>query len=117
VALIQRGTCDFVVKVENAKAAGATAAIIFNEGQEGRTDIINGTLGRPASIPALGTTFAMGEELYNLARSGETSVRIVTQTVGLQGLSRQEVIQRPHLGCRPGRARGERRKRRSPLFV
>ena len=80
VALMQRGTCDFVVKVENAKAAGATAAIIFNEGQPGRTNIINGTLGHPVDIPALDTTFAVGEELYNLASAGSTSVHIATQT-------------------------------------
>jgi Zn-dependent M28 family amino/carboxypeptidase len=80
VALIQRGTCDFVVKVENAKAAGAKAAIIFNEGQPGRTDIINGTLGHPVDIPALDTTFAVGAELYRLASEDSTSVHIVTQT-------------------------------------
>ena len=82
VALIQRGTCDFVVKARNAQAAGATAAIIFNEGQEGRTDIINGTLGSPdVTIPVLDTTFAVGEELYTLAQSGPVSVHIVTQTI------------------------------------
>jgi Zn-dependent M28 family amino/carboxypeptidase len=80
VALIQRGTCDFVVKVKNAKAAGYDAAIIFNEGQEGRTDIIEGTLGEPVDIPALDTTFAVGEELYELASAGSTTVHIVTQT-------------------------------------
>jgi Zn-dependent M28 family amino/carboxypeptidase len=83
VALIQRGTCDFVVKAENAKAAGAVAVIIFNEGQEGRTDIINGTLGGPVDILALDTTFAVGEELYNLANANpdNTRVHIVTQTL------------------------------------
>jgi Zn-dependent M28 family amino/carboxypeptidase len=81
VALIQRGTCDFAVKVQNAEAAGAVAAIIFNEGQEGRTGIINGSLGAPAGIPALDTTFAVGEELYELANAGDTTVHIVTQTV------------------------------------
>jgi Zn-dependent M28 family amino/carboxypeptidase len=81
VALVQRGTCDFVVKAENAEAAGAVAVIIFNEGQPGRTEIINGTLGRPVDIPALDTTFAVGEELYNLASAGSTSVHIVTQTL------------------------------------
>jgi Zn-dependent M28 family amino/carboxypeptidase len=82
VALIQRGTCDFIVKVENAQAAGATAAIIFNEGQPGRTEIIEGTLGHPVDIPALDTTFAVGEELFTLASGKESpSVHIVTQTV------------------------------------
>ena len=65
VALIQRGTCDFAVKARNAEAAGAVAAIIFNEGQPGRTEVLNGTLGEPGiNIPVIGTTFAVGEELY-----------------------------------------------------
>src|SRR5262245_41286074 len=37
IALIQRGTCSFGVKVLNAKAAGANGVIIFNEGNPGRT--------------------------------------------------------------------------------
>ncbi len=66
VALIQRGTCSFAQKAQNAEAAGAVAAIIFNEGQEGRTEVLNGTLGGPGvSIPVIGTTFAVGEELYS----------------------------------------------------
>ena len=78
VALIQRGTCDFVVKARNAEDAGYDAAIIFNEGQEGRTDTINGTLGGvDVTIPVIGTTFAVGEELYNL---GDAVVRVATFT-------------------------------------
>ena len=46
VALIQRGTCDFFVKAENAQAAGYDAAIIFNEGQPGREETLAGTLER-----------------------------------------------------------------------
>jgi Zn-dependent M28 family amino/carboxypeptidase len=66
VALIQRGTCTFAQKAQNAQAAGAVAAIIFNEGQEGRTDVVAGTLGGPGvTIPVIGTTFAVGEELFN----------------------------------------------------
>jgi Zn-dependent M28 family amino/carboxypeptidase len=51
--------------------------IIFNEGQDGRTDAINGTLGGPGvTIPVLGTTFAVGNDL---AGTGDT-VHIVTDT-------------------------------------
>ena len=32
IALVQRGTCNFTVKVANAEAAGASAVIIFNQG-------------------------------------------------------------------------------------
>jgi Zn-dependent M28 family amino/carboxypeptidase len=81
IALIQRGTCTFEDKANNAQAAGATGVIIFNEGQPGRTGLIGGTLGNPEAIPVIDTTFAVGEELYNLAQAGTVSVRISTQTV------------------------------------
>jgi hypothetical protein len=32
IALIQRGTCNFGVKIQNAEAAGASGVIIFNQG-------------------------------------------------------------------------------------
>ena len=32
IALVQRGTCTFAVKALNAQAAGASAVIIFNQG-------------------------------------------------------------------------------------
>ena len=51
VALIQRGTCTFEDKAENAEAAGYDAAIIFNEGQPGRDDLFIGTLGDPVEHP------------------------------------------------------------------
>jgi Zn-dependent M28 family amino/carboxypeptidase len=67
VALIKRGTCTFAVKAANAQAAGAAGAIIFNDGLPGRTGVINGTLGGPGiAIPVVGTTYALGVELYGL---------------------------------------------------
>ena len=68
IALIQRGTCTFREKADNAVEAGASAVIIFNEGQEGRTDLIGGTLDPPqTSIPVLDATFEVGNELAALA--------------------------------------------------
>lgn len=68
IALMQRGSCDFAVKAANAEAAGAVGAIIFNEGQVGRTAVVNGTVASlPIGIPVVGATFAIGEELANLA--------------------------------------------------
>jgi Zn-dependent M28 family amino/carboxypeptidase len=73
IALLQRGTCNFVVKSANAKAAGAVAAIIFNEGNSpGRRGIINGTLGTPSNGPAVGTTYALGLDLSNGIANGDT---------------------------------------------
>jgi Zn-dependent M28 family amino/carboxypeptidase len=64
IALIQRGACNFSVKAINAEAAGASAVVIFNEGQPGRTDAVAGTLGDPVvDIPVLGTSFDIGSSL------------------------------------------------------
>jgi Zn-dependent M28 family amino/carboxypeptidase len=66
IALMQRGTCAFAIKAANAEAAGAVGAIIFNEGQPGRTDLLFGTLGGiTVDIPVVGTTFALGNDLAN----------------------------------------------------
>lgn len=78
IALVQRGTCDFIVKANNAKAAGAVGVIIFNEGQEGRTETFLGSLGTPVDIPVVGTSFAVGEELASLENP---VVRLKTDTV------------------------------------
>ena len=51
IALVQRGTCNFVVKVKNAEAAGASAVVVFNEGQPGRTAPVAGNLGEPVGVP------------------------------------------------------------------
>jgi Zn-dependent M28 family amino/carboxypeptidase len=81
VALIQRGTCTFGEKAANAKAAGASAVIIFNEGQPGRTDVINGTLGAPETIPVIFASFDVGNELASLLDSGPVTVRVETDTI------------------------------------
>jgi Zn-dependent M28 family amino/carboxypeptidase len=82
VALIQRGTCDFTVKAVNAEAAGYDAVIVFNEGQPGREETLAGTLGADdaSTIPVIGTSFAIGEELYALVNAGPVTVRVATTT-------------------------------------
>jgi Peptidase family M28/PA domain len=63
IALIQRGTCTFAVKVANAEAAGASAVVIFNEGNPGRTDVFNGSLAGTEKIPVLFTSYDVGTKL------------------------------------------------------
>jgi len=71
VALIQRGTCNFGVKVLNAQAAGASGVIIFNEGNPGRTGVLAGSLqdaaGNPIipTIPVAFTSFGIGSDLLS----------------------------------------------------
>ncbi|MPZ73585.1 MAG: M20/M25/M40 family metallo-hydrolase, partial [Nitriliruptorales bacterium] len=82
IALIQRGSCTFAQKALNAEDAGAVGVIIFNEGQDGRTATVNGTLGAPEStIPVVGASFAVGEELYQLSQTGPVVVRLFADTL------------------------------------
>jgi Peptidase family M28/PA domain len=76
IALIQRGSCNFGVKVLNAQDAGAIGVVIFNEGNPGRTGLqginlvdANGAT-FAASIPVISVTFAVGEALYNDYQGG-----------------------------------------------
>ena len=80
VALIQRGTCSFADKAQNAKDAGYAAVAIFNEGQPGRDDLLLGTLGGPTTIPVIGLDFKSGAELYAAAAAGPVQVHVQTST-------------------------------------
>jgi Peptidase family M28/PA domain len=80
IALIQRGTCNFGVKVQNAEAANASGVVIFNEGNPGRTAVLNGTLldanNNPfvATIPVAFTSFDIGHSLYDEYQAGPAPV-------------------------------------------
>ncbi len=81
IALIQRGTCTFREKVDNAAEADAVGVVLFNEGQPGRSDVIFGTLGGPnAAIPTVDTSFALGEDLSNGVATGATGTTVHIQT-------------------------------------
>ena len=82
VALLQRGTCGFNVKVLNAQAAGASAVIVMNEGQAGRTGLLN-MVGDATglTIPAVFTTYEAGE---NLASTPGATVTVTVDYVADQ---------------------------------
>ena len=67
IALMQRGTCFFATKVQNAEAAGAVGVLISNQGNtadSGRQDAFAGSLAPfIASIPVLGLSYPLGEAL------------------------------------------------------
>ena len=73
VALVQRGTCGFAVKVLNAQAAGAAAVVVMNEGQPGRTGLV-GMIGEATglTIPAVFATSATGANLLSVPNSTVT---------------------------------------------
>jgi hypothetical protein len=87
IALIQRGGCNFGVKVQNAQAAGASGVIIFNEGNPDRTDVLSGILvdaaGNPIvpTIPVAFTSFAIGSDLlsqYQAAVQNSTPLPVMS---------------------------------------
>ncbi|PPI83161.1 aminopeptidase [Marinobacter maroccanus] len=74
IAVVQRGSCSFAQKAQNAADAGAIGVIIFNEGQPGRTENFLGTLGEPGfSVPVVGAAFEVGVELS----AGGVEVKLV----------------------------------------
>ena len=84
IALVQRGTCNFSVKVAHAQAAGAAAVIIFNQGNTSdRMELIVGTLAPLTStIPVVGASFDDGVRLAQpgtVARVRVEAARDVTQ--------------------------------------
>jgi Zn-dependent M28 family amino/carboxypeptidase len=75
IALMQRGTCSFAIKALNAEAAGASGAIIFNQGDadtDARKGLIVGTLGGSdvVDIPVVGASYDQG---VALSQAGSTA--------------------------------------------
>jgi len=110
IAVIQRGSCTFALKAQNAEAAGAVGVIIFNEGQPGRTDAFVGTLGGPgATVPVVGAAFAVGEELaaggvevhmfVNATSETRISANVIADTPG--GRDDRVVVVGAHLDSVP----------------
>lgn len=70
IALVQRGTCPFAAKVDNAVAAGAGGVVILNQGDDqNRRGLFAGTLGRQAGVPVVATTFELGVEWASVPRT------------------------------------------------
>ena len=82
IAVIQRGECSFADKVANAVADGASAVLIFNEGQEDRTVAEPWTLGLEpiVDIPVLGIRYEVGKALYEEYMAGETITLMLAVT-------------------------------------
>ena len=83
IALLQRGSCTFEIKAENAAAAGAVGIVIFNQGDtadEGRNNIpaVTLTANNTSGIPVLGTTYALG---VTLSQTQGLQMRVFANTL------------------------------------
>ena len=88
VALIQRGTCAFTQKLNNAVTAGAVGVILFNEGDTaGRTNALFRSAPPGYPIPAVLSSTAVGQELYNAFKAGQNpTVNLATNGVDVEKL-------------------------------
>jgi subtilisin family serine protease len=86
LALIARGTIDFSAKTSNAMAAGAVAAIIYNN--TGSTALFAGTLQYPRGwIPVVATSKNSGQALLALAGTDLTLVNRLNPATAWKYLS------------------------------
>jgi Zn-dependent M28 family amino/carboxypeptidase len=99
IALIQRGSCSFRDKTDLAIVAGASAVLIFNEGQEGRQDLygasLGGRSGEGADVPVLALSFEVGEHLADLAESGDTNIRVMADVELFEMLTANLIAETP----------------------
>ena len=77
IALIQRGTCPFTQKIQNAKTAGAAGVLIFNDGWQTRTGPVAVTAPPYVGIPVATTSFAVGQALYTATQQGTVTMDFV----------------------------------------
>ena len=83
VSLIQRGTCAFTLKLQNAVTAGAVGVILFNEGDTaGRSNALFRSASPGYPLPAVLSSASVGEELYNAFKAGQNpTVNLATNGV------------------------------------
>ena len=88
VALVQRGSCTFATKAELAEAAGASAVLIFNQGDaDDSQGLFAGTLGASfgGDIPTLFLSYARGLELAEAGPlPAEVALKIDADVVAIE---------------------------------
>ena len=94
IALISRGTCEFGLKSALAGAAGAAAAVIFND-EAG--PVGGGTLGPPPRpegeyIPTVGIARAAGTAIVDVLDVGETATGVLDVYSDIRNVTTYNVI-------------------------
>jgi Zn-dependent M28 family amino/carboxypeptidase len=80
IVLVKRGPagCTFAAKANNAAAAGAIGAIVYNNDAAAPDDVTQGTLGAPGAvaIPVAGTSLSAGNALVAEIAAGPVTVTL-----------------------------------------
>jgi hypothetical protein len=87
IALVDRGTCGFTVKVKNAQNAGATAVIVADNVAGGPPAILGG-VDPTVTIPAVRISLADGNLLKNALGSGSVFVSLGIDKTQFAGADR-----------------------------
>lgn len=75
IAIIERGSCNFTVKVKNAQDADALGAIVTNNVDDGTPAPMGGE-DATVTIGNMGLSFDDGQQLYNAMLLGSVTVRM-----------------------------------------
>lgn len=93
IALISRGACTFVTKVQNAQDAGAIMAIIYNNVPDAPPITMGGT-SETITIPAFMVGNPQGLAMVNFenAHPGEATVRVSAQTSRITNIAPEDIL-------------------------
>jgi large repetitive protein len=80
IALVDRGTCGFIVKAKNAQTAGAVGVIIANNAPGG---IIPGGADASITVPVVGVPQSNGTAIKKALETGPVNVRMVKTMPGV----------------------------------
>jgi hypothetical protein len=78
IALIDRGKCTFVVKVQNATNAGAIGVLVANN-VSGPAPYLGANQGTPTTVPTLGISDVDGAALRTALGAGAVNVKLVRE--------------------------------------
>jgi uncharacterized protein (TIGR03382 family) len=91
IALVDRGTCAFTVKILNVQAAGGLGVIIADNLPGFITDI-GGTSTTPVTIPSLRLTLAEGNRLRGALAEGVTARLFRGPTLNVDGTVDNQIV-------------------------
>ncbi len=83
IALIERGICNFTVKVKNAQLSGAVGVLIFNNAATGLAPM--GGSDATITIPSLGVSQALGNSIVSTLPTTVSATLGVDASGGLSG--------------------------------